>query len=168
MKVTGAYPLPGSPSQVWFAMINPCVLKATIPGCEWVEPKQELQSPWPEEFAAGLAVRIGPIKPHWTVDIKISDISIPLEHTEVLATPRSWQIDVTAQGTSGYLSGCARVSLEANPNDPFSCTLNYEAGGNANGPIAKFGSKLLGHLAPKLANHFFKKFAEAISERPSL
>ena len=56
MELTGGYWLPASGGEVWKALHDPEVLRATIPGCKELEKISET------EFTAKVTTKMGPME----------------------------------------------------------------------------------------------------------
>lgn len=75
MDMQGSRQLAITQQQAWDALNNPEVLKTCIPGCDRVEATGENQ------YAIGMAVKIGPVAAKFTGKIALSDIKAPESYT---------------------------------------------------------------------------------------
>ncbi len=133
--------------QAWDALNDPAVLKACIPGCEKVEATGENQ------YAIGLAVKIGPVAAKFAGKINLSDIK----------PPSSYNIAFEGQGgVAGFGKGDAQVTLT--PNDA-GCDLAYVVHASVGGKVAQLGQRLIDGAAKSMAEDFFKRFDEEMQRR---
>ena len=76
MKMNGEHNLPVDRKTVWNALINPNVLKESIPGCT------ELEESKKNEFKAIVALKIGPVSEKFNSEVKLSDIDLYKSYIE--------------------------------------------------------------------------------------
>ncbi|MEO7128575.1 MAG: carbon monoxide dehydrogenase subunit G [Rhodoferax sp.] len=133
--------------QAWDALNDPVVLKACIPGCDKVEATGENQ------YAIGLAVKIGPVSAKFAGKINLSDIK----------PPSSYNIAFEGQGgVAGFGKGNAQVTLT--PNDG-GCDLAYVVHASVGGKVAQLGQRLIDGAAKSMAEDFFKRFDDEMQRR---
>lgn len=147
MDMQGTRQLSATQQQTWEALNDPEILKACIPGCEKFEPSGE------NEYAATVAVRIGPVAARFTGKVTLADID----------PPDSYALRFQAQGgVAGFGEGESRVSLVANTQG---CALSYTVSSKVGGKIAQLGQRLIDGAARSLAEDFFKRFEQALQAR---
>src|ERR1700761_799479 len=96
MEFIGEYRFNGSAPDVWLALNDTEVLKATIPGCDAMERIT------PTDYAGHLKVDLGLIKAGFGGTIKLSELD----------PPASYRISVAAEAPiAGSASGSAKVRL---------------------------------------------------------
>lgn len=133
--------------QAWDALNDPEVLKACIPGCDKVEATGENQ------YAIGLAVKIGPVAAKFAGKIQLTDIQ----------PPGSYTITFEGQGgPAGFGKGNAQVALS--PNDT-GCELGYTVHATVGGKVAQLGQRLIDGAAKSMAEDFFRRFDEEMQRR---
>ena len=133
--------------QAWDALNDPEVLKLCIPGCDRVEATGENQ------YAIGMALKIGPVSAKFSGQITLSDI----------VAPESYTIAFDGQGgAAGFGKGSAKVVLT--PNDE-GCELGYTVNATVGGKIAQVGQRLIDGVAKSMAESFFKRFDEEMQRR---
>lgn len=148
MEITGEYPIPASRQRVWDALNDPEVLKACIPGCD------ELVCVSPTEFTARLTSQIGAIRTRLTGRVTLSDLD----------PPSRYRITGEGQGgIAGFVRGSALVSL-AEEGD--ATVLRYTAKADVGGKLASVGSRVIQAVARKMADDFFRTFAEKVGASP--
>ena len=147
MKLSGSYQINLKKQKVWEALNNPEILKKTIPGCE------EFKKNSDTEFSATATNKIGPFNASFTGDIELKDLD----------PPNSYKIIGSGNSSVGFATGEALVKLE-DSNEGTKLTYVVEA--NVGGKIAQVGSRLIDMTAKKMADIFFKKFSELISNKP--
>src|SRR5450830_1569307 len=145
MDMQGSRSLAITQQQAWDALNDPEVLKLCIPGCDKVEPTGENQ------YAVGMAVKIGPVSAKFSGKITLSDI-VP---------PQSYAIGFDGQGgVAGF--GKAKVSLEPTEGG---CELSYTVNAQVGGKIAQLGQRLIDGAAKGMAEDFFKRFDDEMQRR---
>ncbi|MBP0590391.1 carbon monoxide dehydrogenase subunit G [Paraburkholderia sp. LEh10] len=146
MELTGTQKLPAVQDAVWSALNDPEMLKRCIPGCQRIELIAE------NEYQMDMIASVGPIKAKFQGKLTVSDV-VP---------PQSYSIDFEGSGgVAGFGKGHTEVTLGAEGNETL---LTYTASAQVGGKIAQLGARLINGVAAKLADAFFKKFKEEISE----
>jgi carbon monoxide dehydrogenase subunit G len=136
--------------QAWDALNDPEVLKLCIPGCDKVEATGENQ------YAIGMALKIGPVSAKFAGKINLSDI-VP---------PQSYTISFEGQGgAAGFGKGNARVTLTPTTNGAAGCTLGYVVHASVGGKVAQLGQRLIDGAAKSMAEDFFKRFDQEMQKR---
>ena len=93
--------------QAWDALNDPAVLKLCIPGCDKVE------ATGPQQYAVGVALKIGPVSAKFAGKITLSD----------MLPPNSYTLTFDGQGgAAGFGKGTAKVVLTPNADG---CELAY-------------------------------------------
>lgn len=153
MEMQASRTLAVSQQQAWDALNDPEVLKLCIPGCDKVEATGENQ------YAVGMALKIGPVSAKFAGKIQLSDIVPPERYT----------IAFDGQGgVAGFGKGQAQVRLEPLPDDPPGqprCELHYTVHATVGGKIAQLGQRLIDGAAKGMAEDFFKRFDDRMRER---
>jgi carbon monoxide dehydrogenase subunit G len=147
MEMHGSRHLAVTQQQAWEALNDPEVLKTCIPGCDKVEATGENQ------YAIGMAVRIGPVSARFKGTILLADVQ----------PPSSYTISFEGQGgPAGFGKGSAKVHLApaAEGTD-----LTYTAQAQVGGKIAQVGQRLVDGVARSMAEDFFKRFDEEMQRR---
>ena len=144
MKLSGSYQINLEKQKVWEALNDPKILQKTIPGCEEFIKKSET------EFTATATNKIGPFNASFTGDIELTDLN----------PPHSYKITGSGNSPVGFANGEATVSLEDEDNGT---KLTYTVEANVGGKIAQIGSRLIDMTAKKMADIFFGKFTELVS-----
>ena len=125
MKMNGEHNLPVDRKTVWNALINPEVLKQSIPGCTELEESQT------NEFKAIVALKIGPDSAKFNSEVKLSDIDLY----------KSYRISGQGKGgAAGFAKGGANITLEDNENGTI---LKYEVDAQIGGKLAQLASRLI-------------------------
>jgi carbon monoxide dehydrogenase subunit G len=147
MEFVGDYRFKASAAEVWQALNDPAVLKATIPGCE------TMTRVTPTDFAGHVAYKISVITLAFDGKIALSELN----------PPTSYRISVEAHGkVAGTAAGTAKVRLVDLPTGSH---IHYEASTEIGGRLATLGAKLMQGTATRYADKFFARFAEAMAER---
>ncbi len=147
MDMQGNRQLAVTQQQAWDALNDPAVLKACIPGCDKFEATGDNQ------YALGMALKIGPVAAKFSGKIKLDDIR----------PPDSYTIAFEGQGgPAGFGKGNARVALTPNVDG---CKLAYTVNASVGGKIAQLGQRLVDGTAKSLADEFFKRFDAEMERR---
>lgn len=147
MDMQGSRQLAVTQQQAWDALNDPAVLKACIPGCDKVEPTGENQ------YAIGMALKIGPVSAKFSGKINLSDINPPV----------SYKINFEGQGgPAGFGKGDSAVTLTPNADG---CELAYTVHASVGGKIAQLGQRLIDGAAKMMAEDFFKRFDEEMQRQ---
>jgi carbon monoxide dehydrogenase subunit G len=147
MTMSGEYELKAPPQTVWDMLNDPEVLKGCIPGCESLDKLGE------NEFQAVATNRVGPVKARFKGKVRLTDLD----------PPNGYKISGEGDGgVAGFAKGGATVSLK--PKDS-GTVLTYNVEAQIGGKLAQLGQRLVNGAAKKLADEFFKKFAEAANAK---
>ena len=145
MEMTGEQLIPLPQAEVWRGLIDPQVLKASIPGCEAIEKIAD------NEYRVELVAAIGPVKANFKGKLVLSDIKAPDSYS--LAFEGSG-------GAAGFAKGSAQVALSPEGRGT---RLSYSAKANIGGKLAQVGSRLIDGVAAKTADDFFKNFKATLA-----
>jgi carbon monoxide dehydrogenase subunit G len=144
MDITGQYRIAAPREVVWGALNDPDVLKRCIPGCKELEKRSD------HEFAAKVALKIGPISTTFNGAVTLQD----------LHPPSSYTIAGQGQGgAAGFAKGSAHVELG---EEGTATLLSYTAKAEVGGKLASLGSRLIQATSKKLADEFFSKFVAEV------
>ncbi len=147
MDMQGSRQLAVSQQQAWEALNNPEVLKTCIPGCDKVEASGDNQ------YAIGMALKIGPVSAKFSGKITLSDIN----------PPASYKLSFEGQGgPAGFGKGSAEVQLTPLEDG---CELSYAVHASVGGKVAQLGQRLIDGTAKSLAEDFFRRFDEEMQRR---
>ena len=142
MEMTGERRIPAPRQQVWDALNDPEVLRASIPGCESVDREGD------DQFKAKVAVKIGPMSAKFTGKVKLENINAPAGYT------------ISGEGSGGamgFAKGGADVALKE--EGPSETLLNYNVKAQVGGKIAQLGARLVDSTAKQMADQFFNRFS---------
>ena len=149
MEMKGEKIISASRQEVWDALNNPDQLLKAIPGAQAVEKTDE------ENLTATVKTKIGPISAKFSGKIKLSEIDPPNSYT------------LTGEGSggaAGFAKGEAKVSLEDHTDGTI---LKYSVNASVGGKLAQIGQRLIDTAANKLADQFFGKFNDILSQDDS-
>ena len=144
MEMTGERVIAAGRDQVWAALNDPEVLKASIPGCEEIDRVSDT------ELTAKVVQKVGPVKATFHGEVELSDIVVG----------ESYRISGRGKGgAAGGATGGANVRLE---DDEGGTRLHYEVEAKVTGKIAQLGGRLIDGFAKKMADEFFDRFKAAV------
>jgi len=147
MQMTGEYRIPAPRDIVWQGLNDPEILKQCIPGAESVDKVSDT------EFTARVSLAVGPVKAKFNGKVTLSDLD----------PPNGYKITGEGQGgVAGFGKGGADVRLEA--EDDSVTVLRYSAQATVGGKLAQVGARLIDGTAKKLADEFFSRFAQTMSQ----
>ena len=145
MDMTGQYRIPAPREQVWAALNDPAMLKASLPGCESLEKVSD------HEFAATVIAKVGPVKAKFNGNVTLSNLN----------PPESYTISGEGKGgAAGFAKGGADVRLT---EDGDITVLTYTAKADVGGKLAQLGSRLIDGTAKKMADEFFDNFTQQVT-----
>ncbi len=145
MEIKGAYKIAAARDAVWAALNDPAILKQCLPGCEQLDKTSDTS------FSATIKAKVGPVSARFSGDVTLEDMD----------PPNGYRIVGEGKGgVAGFAKGGAKVSLT---EDGASTILVYDAEAKVGGKLAQIGSRLIAGTARKLADEFFKKFAETVA-----
>ncbi len=149
MDMSGEYRIPAPRDAVWEALNDPDVLRECIPGCDSLEKTSDTS------FEANVTAKVGPVKAKFGGSVELSDMN----------PPESYRISGQGKGgAAGFAKGGAEVFLSEDGNET---VLRYEVNATVGGKLAQIGSRLVDSTARKMADKFFTRFVEVVSERQS-
>ena len=146
MEMTGERRIPAPRQQVWEALNDPEVLRASIPGCESVERVGD------DQFQAKVAVKLGPMSARFGGKVRL----------ENLKPPESYTISGEGSGGAmGFAKGGADVALQE--LGPAETLLTYGVKAQVGGKMAQLGARLIDSTAKQMADQFFNRFTARFS-----
>ena len=147
MQLNDSRGIPAAPEAVWRALNDPEILRQCIPGC------QTLDMTSPTEMTAKVVIKIGPVKATFGGRVTLSDLD----------PPNGYRITGEGSGgVAGFAKGGAVIRLEA--VGEHETVLHYPVDSQIGGKLAQLGGRLIDSTARKLANEFFTKFADLVSD----
>ena len=147
MQMQGSRQLAATAQQAWEALNDPEILKQCIPGCQ----KFELESE--NTYLTAAAIKVGPVSAKFTGKVELSDIQ----------PPKSYTLKFEAQGgVAGHGKGTSHVELQENDQG---VELRYTVESQVGGKLAQLGQRLIDGAAKSMADDFFKRFEQALSEK---
>jgi len=147
MKMTGEERIAAPIEAVWSALNDPDVLRASIPGCQSLEPDGD------NGFRAAVTIKVGPISARFGGAVQLFDLN----------PPRSYTISGEGSGgAAGSAKGKAHVLLI---EDGDGTLLQYDVSADVNGRLAQLGGKLIDVTAKQLAGVFFTRFGNEVVKR---
>lgn len=144
MQFGGSYLVSAPRQEVWQALNDTQILKATIPGCRSID--------WTGETTLELEIQVnlGIMQPVFSGDLELRDV-VPAE-----------RYTLAGRGRGGLL-GKAEAAADIVLSDQGTQTrLVFTANGGADGSIMKLGKSLIGNSAQKLIDGFFERFGQAM------
>ncbi|HEX8032439.1 MAG TPA: carbon monoxide dehydrogenase subunit G [Ktedonobacterales bacterium] len=147
MDISGSYTLYAPRERVWAALLDPDMLKQTIPGCERLDKESE------DTFLLRLNIGVASVKGIYDGTLRLSD----------LHPPERYHMTVDGKGARGVLHGDGTLSLE--PRDPNTTVVSYSGQAQLGGPIAGVGMRVASGAANMLIKAYFSRLADLLAER---
>jgi len=145
MNLSDELTIPAPRSRVYEALQDPEILRRCIPGCE------ELTKVSGSELEAKVALKIGPIKAHFSGNVTLNPEN----------PPQTFSLSGEGNGgIAGFARGGATVELEDRGDETL---LRYEATADIGGKLAQLGSRLIQGTAKKLAAQFFESLKSELT-----
>ncbi|WP_209424962.1 carbon monoxide dehydrogenase subunit G [Pararhodobacter sp. SW119] len=144
MQMSDERRIDAPPEVVWAALLDPEVLKASVPGCE------ELTGSAEEGFEAVVVQKVGPVRAKFNGTVTVADM---VEGESLTLTGEG------KGGAAGFAKGAAKVRLAP---DGDGTMLSYEVDAKVGGKLAQLGSRIIDGFARKMAESFFARFQEAV------
>lgn len=147
MKIQGDYSLQAPRDRVWQALMDPEVLKASIPGC------QTIVGVAPNVYEIVVKSMVGPVGVRMTSTLQIEDIVDQVGYRLVIKGDA---------GPAGFAQGNVRVRLS--DSGPGQTRLDYEAAGEIGGKLAQVGTRLVEGVVAKMTARFFENFQGQVQQ----
>jgi uncharacterized protein len=146
MDMSGEYRIPAPRDRVWAALNDPEILRQAIPGCD------ELTKTSETELEAKVTAKVGPVKAKFGGNVRLENINAP-ESYSIVGEGKG--------GAAGFARGGADVHLREDGSDTI---LTYNAKAEVGGKLAQIGSRLIQGTAKKMADDFFGKFSQIVTD----
>lgn len=150
MELTGSKIIAAPRADVWRLLNDVHALKASLKGCE------ELAWDGASALRAVMAVKIGPMNARFKGKITLVDLSPPERYA---------LIGEGQGGVAGFAKGRADVVLKEIAGGT---ELAFSGKAVVGGKLAQLGQRLLDAAVRKMAEEFFKAFAEEARKRHAL
>ncbi len=131
MQIQGTHTFNAPRQIVWDALMDPTILSMALPGGEALEKVDE------NEYKAVMKVRVGPVQGKFDGSIELSDIT----------EPENYHMQVSGQGTPGFVNGGGDVRLEAAGDETI---MHYSGAVQVGGKIASVGQRLVDSTAKSM------------------
>ena len=128
-------------------LIDPDVLRQTLPGCKSFEPTGD------GNYDVTLSVGIGAVKGTYTGRVRLADAK----------PPDSYTLEVDARGAAGFIKGKGHFALSPEEGQPGHTRVRYTGDAQVGGPVAGVGQRLLKAGAGLVINQFFKAMDKKVA-----
>jgi uncharacterized protein len=144
MKLSLSTVVPAPPERVFAALVDPEILRRSIPGCE------SLSAAGPDAYEAVLKIGVAGFKGTYAGKAAIHD----------QRPPDSLTLTFEGKGGPGFVRGSAAIALSAEGETTrIVCDADVQVGGL----IAAVGSRLVDAAAKKLGDDFFKQLSRELA-----
>jgi carbon monoxide dehydrogenase subunit G len=143
MKVSASARVSAPRDRVFAALVDPDVLRRSIPGCE------ELTAIGEDAYEARLKIGVAGLKGTYSGRAELRE----------KRAPESLTLAFSGKGGPGFVQGTAAIQLaEEDAATRVTCDADVQVGGL----IAAVGSRLIEATARKLADDFFRRLTDQI------
>jgi carbon monoxide dehydrogenase subunit G len=146
MEITGEYKVPASQDETYDAMLNPEVLKASLPGCEKLEEIGE------HEYIATMTMGVAMIKGKYDGKVRITDLN----------RPDGFTMHIEGKGPQGQISGVGNLTFEK--IDDANTLVKYTGDATVRGMLARIGSRVIQPAAKMIVGKFFETMTSNITK----
>ena len=147
MELTGQHTFNLPREKVWQFLLDPEVLKASLPGCEKLEAVGE------DEYVATMKIGISFIKGTFSGKVKITDKN----------EPESYRMAVEGSGPQGQMSGVG--TLELVDEGGTATVVKYQGDANVRGSLARVGARMIQPAAKTIVGQFFERMEKEAAAR---
>jgi carbon monoxide dehydrogenase subunit G len=145
MKLEGSYDIPAPRQQVWEAFQDPERLRQAIPGCE------KLEAVGPDEYKATMKIGVAAVKGTFQGTVRLRDQQ----------PPASYRLNVDGSGGPGFVRGDTVITMSDAPGGTH---VAYTADVQVGGLIAGVGQRMLGGVSKMMADQFFSRMTELVTQ----
>ena len=146
MELVGEHTFNVPRETVWKFLLDPDVLKASLPGCEKLEAVGE------DEYVATMKIGISFIRGTFNGKVKISDKN----------EPESYTMAVEGSGPQGQVSGVGSLQLVEQGD---STVVKYQGEANVRGSLARVGARMIQPAAKSIVGQFFERMEKEAAAR---
>lgn len=146
MELAGEHTFDQPREKVWQLLLDPEVLKASLPGCE------KLEEVGPDEYVATMKIGISFIRGTFSGKVKITDKN----------EPESYNMAVEGSGPQGQVSGAGTLELE---DQGGSTVVRYKGDANVRGSLARVGARMIQPAARTIVGQFFERMEKEAAAR---
>ena len=146
MRIEGTYTVGAPRPIVWQLLNDPEALARTIPGCETLVPAGF------NRYKATIRAGVGAIKGTYSGTVTIQEANPPASYT----------LEIDCKGSTGFVRGRGAISLSEQGADT---QITVDSDGQAGGPIATVGQRLIGAAAKMMLADFFRRLNEEAIRR---
>ncbi len=146
MEFKGRQRIRASRARVWAALNDPAVLQQCIEGCESFEASSD------SEWQVVVRASVGPVKARFKGTLSVRERQA-LEGYRLIGQGEG--------GIAGFGEMSAVVTLQ---DDGADTQLVYAAQASVGGKLAQIGSRLVGSVGARMAERFFARFDEVLTQ----
>ena len=146
MELAGEHTFNLPREKVWQFLLDPEVLKASLPGCEKLEAVGE------DEYVATMKIGISFIRGTFSGKVKITDKN----------APESYKMAVEGTGPQGQVSGIGTLELVENGD---ATIVRYKGDANVRGALARVGARMIQPAAKTIVGQFFDRMEKEAAAR---
>jgi carbon monoxide dehydrogenase subunit G len=147
MELSGEHRFDVPREKVWQFLLDPEVLKASLPGCEKLEEVGE------DEYVATMKIGISFIKGTFSGRVKITDKN----------EPESYRMSVEGSGPQGQVSGIGTLNLIDEGGT--ATIVRYAGDANVRGSLARVGARMIMPAAKTIVGQFFDRMEKEATAR---
>ncbi len=150
MQVEGKKVIDAAQETVWKALVDPEVLRSSIPGCKSLDKINE------DTYKFEIELKVAAIVGQYSGEITVIDPQ----------PPHKYGLKVEGSGALGHMN--ATVFIELVAVDDHSTEMIYNGDAEVGGKVAKVGQRVLSSVAKLVTNQFFASFVKQIKKHSSI
>ncbi len=143
MKLNGTHKFKAHSEQVFQAILNPAILKASIPGCDSVEYTDT------SHINAAITTALPGLKGPYIVSINIA-------HRQ---DPNNLELQVQRKGRGGSINAASQINLT---DEADGALLTYNVNAELEGPVAIANNPIGEGFVKNALNNFFKNLDKSV------
>ncbi|MGH7390393.1 MAG: SRPBCC family protein [Candidatus Rokuibacteriota bacterium] len=145
MKIEGSHDVPAPRQKVWEAFLDPERLRQAIPGCE------KLEALGNDEYRAVMKVGVAAVKGTFEGKVRLADKNPPV----------SYRLYAEGSGGPGFVRADTVITLS---DVEGGTRVAYSADVQIGGLIAGVGQRMLGGVSKMMADQFFSRMGQILTE----
>lgn len=146
MEIRGNVTLPGERQRVWTLLMDPDVLRTSVPGC------QAMVLTGPDTYQAELSLGIAAIKGHYKGLVTVLN----------KRPPEAFRLQVEGKGTPGWVKAVVDLELAEQGEETL---LTYYVDAQVGGMVAAVGQRVLGGVAKMLLSDLLETLRGELEAR---
>jgi carbon monoxide dehydrogenase subunit G len=149
MLITGEQKIAAPREDVYDAMLDPEILKESLPGCE------KLEEVGPDEYIATMTIGVAMIKGKYDGKVRITDQN----------RPESFTMHIEGKGPQGTVGGEGKLTFADDGEG--GTIVAYSGDANVRGMLARIGGRVIQPAAKMIVGKFFEALQTNMARQAS-